>query len=632
MKTNKRLWLTAALLAMLLALSMVFCSCQPTDPKDPTDSTAASDETTADPLPESYDIVKDGEIKVVRVVRPTNDTNIEGAEIAAAKSIRDYINTIVEDKFGIALDYDHTLTLEEDFLMPGQSYDSEALEILVGATAYEECDGILDGLGYGDYIIKPVGNKIIIAAYTQSAYTAATDRILDLLLNGIDTETKTVTIKTADLVSTATASKRISAIPTYEGGTFSSYYKAGNSVDEIIIKKTNAEEFDKYLEKVASYGYTQYTTNEITSNKFATYTNESYTLTAGYYDYESSVRILIEPLADPVSLEAPTYEKVTTAQITMLGLEYKSGEEWKSNGLSLLIRLEDGSFIVVDGGFTNSSACATNLVKEIRNQAKDYETKPKNIRIAAWIITHAHGDHLGMISTKYDSFKIFTVEKFLVNFLSDTERTKAISTYTSNWSSSEGGAYVNVYTAANALGATVQTVHVGQTYYFANAKLEIMFTIESFGPKVCNALNTTSLIVKATVSDSVIMITGDATGNGMQIAAQTFGDYLKSDIVQVSHHGYTTWGNDAGTSMAYRKMLPETIIWPQGGAAYPKYTTKSYNLALTDTSSNPNFKEVYVAGTIGDTVTLPLPYTPGSGTAVVSRVNTSKVEGAATVK
>ncbi len=632
MKTNKKLWLTAAVLAMLLALSMVFCSCQPTDPKDPTDSTDASDETTADPLPESYDIVKDGEIKVVRVVRPTNDSSIEGAEITAAKLIRDSINTIVSDKFGIVLDYEHTLSLEEDFLMPGQSYDSEALEILVGATAYDECEGIYDNLGYGDYIIQPVGNKIIVAAYTQSAYSAAADKILELLLDGVDTATKSISIKSADLVATATASKRISAIPVYDGGTFSSYYKAGNSVDEIIIKKTTSDEFDKYLTKLSSYGYTCYTTNEITSNKFATYTNENYTLTAGYYDYESSARILIEPLADPVSLEAPTYEKVTTAQITMLGLEYQSNDEWKSNGLSLLIRLEDGSFIVVDGGFTNSSTCATNLVTEIRKQAKDYETNPKNIRIAAWIITHAHGDHLGMITTKYNSFKIFTVENFLVNFLSDTERTKAISTYTSNWSSSEGGAYTGVYTAASALGATVRTVHVGQTYYFANAKLEIMFTIESFGPKVCNALNTTSLIVKATVSDSVIMITGDATGNGMQIAAQTFGDYLKSDIVQVSHHGYTTWGNDSGTAMAYRKMVPSTVIWPQGGAAYPRYISKSYNLALTETSSNPNFQELYVAGTLGDTVTIPLPYTPGSGTAVVSRVNTSKIEGAATVK
>lgn len=631
MKNNKRLWLAATLLAMLLALSMVFCSCKPQDPQDPIDTTEApSDETTAEPLPESYDLVKNGEIKIVRVVRPTNDSSTATPEVTAAKLIRDTINSVVTDRFGITLEYSDTLMLEEDFLMPGQSYDSSTLEILVGATAYEESNGIFEGLGYGDYLVKPVGNKIVVAAYTTSGYTAAANRLVDLIIDGTDTETKSVTLKAEDLTFSATSAKRISAIPTYEGGIFNSYYKAGNSVDEIIIKKTSMDEFDKYLTKLTDAGYTCSTTNSVSSSKFATYRNADYTLTVGYYDYESSARLIIEPLTDPIATAPQSYQKVTTSQITMLGLEYqKSDGSYSSNGLSLLIRLEDGSFIVVDGGF-NRAECASNLYKEIREQAKEYETNSKNIRIAAWIITHAHGDHSGMIAGRSDTFKTMKVENFLVNFISDTEREKAMSTYKDNWTSGEGGGYSNVYTAASALGAKVRTVHVGEVYYFADAKLEIMYTIESFGPQTCNAFNTTSLIIKATIQDTAIMITGDATGNAMQAATQTFGDHLKSDIVTLAHHGYTTWGNNGGVEMAYRKMLPSTVLWPQGGMGYPNYKTKSYNLVVTDTKSNPNFQEVYVAGTSGDTIILPLPYTVG--TAVINRTAVSKMTGAATTK
>ncbi len=622
MKKNKKLWL-AALLVLALAMSLVLCSCKPTQ-GDP--DASSGDESTNAPESPVFNVVKDGKITVKRIVRP-QDKKDAAPEITAAQKIRNTVNDIVKDSFKVEMSYDEQLMMEEDFLMPGQSYDSEAFEILVGLTEYEESVNAYKELAYGDYTVKVVGNKIVVAAYTASGFNAAADDLSTLIKSGINADTKSVTINKADVVFGGTKNKKVSAIPLYDGGVFNSYYKAGNTVDEIIIKKTNIDEFNSYLTKLGNAGYTCYTTNEIKNNKFATYTNEDYTVTAGYYNYESSARILIEPLAEAVPLEPEKYEKVTTSQITMLGLEYKGSDgSYTSNGLSMLIRLEDGRFIVVDGGF-NRANCANNLLTLMREQSKAYAKTDKDIKVAAWIITHAHGDHSGMIQRRYSAFKGITVENFLVNFISDSERQKAISTYSNNWSSTEGGGYTGVLEAASELKAKLRIVHVGQTYYFADAKLEILYTIESFGPNVCNAFNTTSLVVKATVSDTVVMITGDATGNGLQAAAKAFGDYLKSDIVQVSHHGYTTWGNDSGTIMAYKLMAPATLLWPQGGNAYPKYTGKTYNMALTDKKSNPNYAETYVAGTDGDYIVLPLPYNK-VGSGIVHRVNTSALEGA----
>ena len=94
----------------------------------------------------------------------------------------------------------------------------------------------------------------------------------------------------------------------------------------------------------------------------------------------------------------------------MLGLEYSKGTENVSNGLSVLIRLTDGRFIVIDGGF-NRTECADALIKAIKEQSKAYTNKPV---IAGWIITHAHGDHSGMIGKQYGRFTSsgITVQKF----------------------------------------------------------------------------------------------------------------------------------------------------------------------------------------------------------------------------
>ena len=154
--------------------------------------------------------------------------------------------------------------------------------------------------------------------------------------------------------------------------------------------------------------------------------------------------------------------------------------------------------------------------------------------------------------------------------------------------------------------------------------MEVLYTIDSYAPKICNAFNTTSLIIKMTFGDSTtFLMTGDATGAGFQIAASMYGTYLKCDILQVAHHGYTTWGNDSGTISAYRYVAPSTLLWPQGSSAFPNYKNKAYNVVLfspeTSGGTNKNFKECLVAGLEGESVVVPIPYTAGN--AVETRIS-----------
>ena len=614
----------ALLLALLMLAAAILPGCK--EPGTPGDTTAAETEapdvtTEAAPAADLFKLVEAGKSEI-SIVRPDTHTNSD-ADVKAAMSIRSNLVKLATVKNPV---------ITTDWTKDGK-HDSSTVEILVGDVNYDETAAVKKDLGYGDYCVKVVGNKIIVLGFTDNSMNYAAT-VFNTMVNqaavkveGDDSNLYNVFLKAEDLNKSGTRNQVISKIPVYDGGSFGAYYLAGDETDEVIIKNTTAEEFRKYQEKLKAGGYTEYTTNEITGNYFGTYYNSEFTINAGFYAYESSVRILVEPFESSslIGLESDNkYNVVTTSQISMIGLEYKKSDGgYASNGLSILMRLADGRFIVVDGGF-NRAKDMTMLINRMKEQSAGYADKTGGIKVAAWIITHAHGDHQGAITGQNSALRSnkITVERMLVNFMSNSEREKSINYYlsnnSSNWSNGEGGGYTSVYTTAATLGAEVVNVHVGQVFYLADLKLEVLYTIESYGPAITNALNTTSLVMKLTFTDpatkkeTVYMSTGDATGPGFLICHKMYGSYLKSDIVQVAHHGYTTWGTENGTTSAYIDMAPPTLAWPQGEMAYPNYVNKSYNAVLWNKSSNPNYIETLVAGWEDSITIFPMPYTPGS--------------------
>ncbi len=613
MLANKKFLIVLAVL--ILSLSVLLCACdkEPNDPAtDVTTTGSVEDATTADPGeqfvdPENYQIKVDetGKEVNIKIIRPDADDN-KALSVIAAQQIREGMNSIL----GVAP------KLDNDYLKAGNEHDAQALEILVGITNYDETAEVVSDIpSYGAYSIKIVNNKIVVVSYSSTGYARAANDLINLMRDSYDEATKTITLKASELDRTDIVDTQLENLPVFDGGEFKAYYDAGQRVtgkgcDEIIVSKATVEMYDAYIKKIEAAGYSKFATNDVNGNKFATYNSDKYTINAGFYDFEDSVRILIEPLAPTDHLVKKEYTKVTDSQITMLGLEHqKSDGSYTSNGLCTVIRLEDGRFVVVDGGF-NRSDNATEFIKLIKDQSKAYTSTPT---IAAWIITHAHGDHQGMIgnSTRANAIKNagIKIESFMANFMSDAERTKSMSAYSGNWDNGEGGGYTNVFTTAGKFSSTMYKVHVGQKYYVADLEMEVLYTLESYAPKTCNALNTSSTVIKMTFGGkTTYLCTGDATGHGMELSAKTFGTHMQCDIVQVCHHGYTTWGNDSGMKTGYKTTNATLVLWPQGMKAFPNYTGKAYNSVLFTLS---NYKECYVAGSMGDITIVKLPYVYG---------------------
>ncbi|MBQ8397618.1 MAG: MBL fold metallo-hydrolase [Clostridia bacterium] len=582
MKHTKRL-------IALLAAAALLCACSRQDASALPDTTAApaatesiakpettvettvpettAPETTA-PAPTPINLVTDGKADYV-IVCPEHATD---AERKAAAAIRD----------GIFKQTGEVLSIKNDWIKAGGTYDAAAREILIGGCAQSEVETVRSDMRYSEYAVRFCGSKLVVTAWSDDALS----RAASLLLGDLQITGGTVTLS-SDYSLTGGTDNMIDLLPRYTGGRVSNVVDCADDNRMLYITNTTADEYRAYCKQLEAAGFTLYTEREAAGNLFATYTSEKHTVTAYYTACDAEARVIIEP----ASALPPRAEDTTTTNdkyepaVRMVGLEYNyNGDGYNQIGLMLLFRLPDGRLIVVDGGSYVAKNAAL-LYKNMRELAPDKD----NIVIAAWVLTHAHGDHTG----GYNQFaEVYAgrikVERVIHNFTTKAQYA-LVNDYGRDDQSRE---------TAEKLADAVIKAHNGQLYHFGGATMEILYTFEDFEPEALPFHNTTSLIFRISMGGQTVMVLGDAYTLSNGIVSKMYGSYLKSDIVQVSHHGYV-----GGTVEVYSLIDADTAIWPGGLRNFDKLSIRDENTYVVK-----NARDLYIAG--DDVVTLTLPYTP----------------------
>lgn len=323
----------AALLITLLMLAAILSACSGDTPL-PADTTAAPT-TTAAPATDLA-IVKDG-VANYRVIRAEKANQ---ATIDAATRVREQI----AKETGVTPD------ISTDWVKRGTELDHTTLEILVGSTAYDESARALEGIPYGDYVVTRVDNKIVINAWSEAGLSDAVTAFNRALTANATEGNFSLP---SDLRISDTAIAIVNKLPPYEGGTLRAIYHSGSNNQVVILDDTTLDAYAAYRKTLETAGYTQYTENDITGNHFATYVSDDYVINAGYYAYENAARIIIEPRTTLPPLEVENqYENKVQPSVAMLGLEFMRDDSLTENGLCFIFQLADGSYIVVDGGFS----------------------------------------------------------------------------------------------------------------------------------------------------------------------------------------------------------------------------------------------------------------------------------------
>ena len=265
------------------------------------------------------------------------------------------------------------------------------------------------------------------------------------------------------------------------------------------------------------------------------------------------MRILLETAAN-TSLPSQNEGYVAPAQkvsstVTQLGQWYVNtatekdpddfwgnllgGTQYATNyntGMGYVIRLEDGSFIIVDGGYETETH-AKNLYDVLVKQSEG-----RDIVIAAWIFTHAHSDHAGAFKSFTSLYgSEVTVESFIYNFPTD-EAAEAC------------GDTPNVDAISNAMakyvGAKTVIAHAGQVHRIRNAVVNILYTYDMMMPYKMVDYNATSVVFNVELEGSTVLFLGDAGGESDNVDGEMSymmriysAETLGADIVQAAHHG-----------------------------------------------------------------------------------------------
>ena len=270
-------------------------------------------------------------------------------------------------------------------------------------------------------------------------------------------------------------------------------------------------------------------------------------------------------------------------------------------GYCYVYTLEDGTFVVLDGGGGSSfnSVDATrlyNLLSELHTEIHGSAPSTDNpIVISAWYLSHGHGDHFLMMNyfiPKYCNAEKISGLGSLFGYTSTVRLDAIIGNFASNdeiYNSMDPNQSVpnkigtdNWY-KNNGVAIPYYKVHTGQQFYIGNLEFEVMYTHEDIHPWGMIYYNNTSTVIRLTAHEtdgagSILlgenaistMILGDLQARGSMVMRAMWGYYAKSDAVMSSHHG----GNGIEGEL-YELIDAQLILWSMHANGVRSYVNES---------------------------------------------------------
>ena len=348
----------------------------------------------------------------------------------------------------------------------------------------------------------------------------------------------------------------LAVLPAFEGYAYNDIDTGDNCYMRNFgaVDKTR---FESYCNSIAEDGFTLYASKNIDGNIYNTYVDQRYVVTTIYTKFNSYGKVLVEPrgkTALPVKAEDNVYTPVDGCDTTITQVGLFNGNLGRTyNGMCYVVRLNDGSFIVVDGGF-DIAGYEDRIYNILKKQAPD----PDNIVIAAWIITHAHDDHVDVLENFLESYtNKVTIERFICNIPSADQ-------LVDNWSNEKDGNIAYTAKIRKLLDSyrsdiPMTKAHPGQEFYIRNAKIDILYTVDVYDKKLAD-YNNTSVVFKLEAEGKSMLFLGDYDDKGDTIPKLYSASTLKSDIMQVAHHGLPENSSNAMASI----ITPNYVFWPAG--------------------------------------------------------------------
>ena len=314
----------------------------------------------------------------------------------------------------------------------------------------------------------------------------------------------------------------------------------GGGTYVIDVQSSSLDAYRAYLKTLADAGFTKYVDNGETGIDEAiytsTYTKDKLVVTVTHVMATDKTYIYADE-NQPLS-EHLFYKTEYTADNKAGAKNVLHMPELYFYGNSFIIQLKNGHFILNDGG---TGADIYYLLDYLETLVEDGQ-KPV---IEAWIISHAHGDHMGVMEQMVKTEKSF-VERFYVEGVYFNEPSKKIF---SKWDPEAMGssAFVNgfaqkAYTTDGG-HPEVYRPQAGQRYYFNDIVLEIPYSQELLIMENYRSnINESSTWYMYHIDGQKFLLAGDADIGAIEAVMEMYDStYFQMDLFAVFHHGINVW-------------------------------------------------------------------------------------------
>ncbi len=216
----------------------------------------------------------------------------------------------------------------------------------------------------------------------------------------------------------------------------------------------------------------------------------------------------------------------------------------KTQMMSYLIITPNGKLVVIDGGLRGDSNYLTEKIHEYGSV------------VSYWIITHVHSDHYYALVdiAKSGDMRGITIENLCYNFppvdwIYDAEPQYA----------DDNRVFFDVLPMFDAIALILNE---GDKLNVDGMIIDIMKVPDDYldfdpGYTGGSTVNDTCVVFKIVFPNGKdVLFLGDLGFRAGQKLAERFGDRLKSDIVQMAHHGQNGAGEDV-----YKLVKPELCMW-----------------------------------------------------------------------
>ena len=220
------------------------------------------------------------------------------------------------------------------------------------------------------------------------------------------------------------------------------------------------------------------------------------------------------------------------------------GELWMlgsatgAQNLSIVIKSSHGKLIVIDGGWEADADKLSSLILQ------------QGGKVDAWLITHPHEDHVGALCAILDdTARKIKIDKIYCS-LANPDWYRKVSPTGAGIADQLLSAFTKL-----PVGTVTNNIDRGTEINIDDVNIRVL---NNRGVYTYNGVNNSSMVYKIRVSGQSILILGDlAYDGGKDLIKSCTAAELKSDIVQMAHHGQQGVDQDA-----YALIAPTTCLWP----------------------------------------------------------------------